>query len=219
MPGRKKSAGGAMFWGTRGWIAAGTLAAYAVIGGPRSSLAEKEKSDPAGSTAAEATLPLKKFDIAPGPLHGTVEAYEKATGLTVKIVLPAGTLAGFNSQGVVGLYREDEALQLLLQGTGLNYRMVNATTMVVGVQAKDTVSVTDSVTNSVSLTKVTEPLLTTAQSVKENLQLPEGHPVTVKLGEMVLAALARSPLEAPGNATGVQLTGVYHNLLRRWAEM
>jgi PKHD-type hydroxylase len=33
-----------------------------------------------------------------------------------------------------------------------------------------------------------------AQSVKENLQLPEGHPVTVKLGEMVLAALARSPL-------------------------
>ena len=165
MPGRKKSAGRAMFWGTRGWIAAGTLAAYAVIGGPRSSLAEKEKSDPAGSTAAEATLPLKKFDIAPGPLDGAVEAYEKATGLTVKIVLPAGTLAGFNSQGVVGLYREDEALQLLLQGTGLNYRVVNATTMVVGVQAKDTVSVTDSVTNSVSLTKVTEPLLTTAQSI------------------------------------------------------
>ena len=33
-----------------------------------------------------------------------------------------------------------------------------------------------------------------AQSVKENLQLPENHPVAVKLGEMVLAALARSPL-------------------------
>ena len=33
-----------------------------------------------------------------------------------------------------------------------------------------------------------------AQSVKENLQLPEGHPVAKKLGEMVLAALARSPL-------------------------
>ena len=33
-----------------------------------------------------------------------------------------------------------------------------------------------------------------AQRVKENLQLPEGHPVAVKLGEMVLAALARSPL-------------------------
>src|SRR5271163_324770 len=33
-----------------------------------------------------------------------------------------------------------------------------------------------------------------AKSVKENLQLPEGHPVAVKLGEMVLGALARSPL-------------------------
>jgi PKHD-type hydroxylase len=33
-----------------------------------------------------------------------------------------------------------------------------------------------------------------AQRVKDNHQLPEGHPVTVELGEMVLGALARSPL-------------------------
>lgn len=33
-----------------------------------------------------------------------------------------------------------------------------------------------------------------AQAVKQNLQLPEGHPAAVKVGEMVLAALARSPL-------------------------
>src|SRR6201999_2565794 len=113
----------------------------------------------------EATLPLKKFYIAAGPLDGAVNEYEKATGLTVKIVLPAGTLAGFDSHGVVGLYREDEALRLLLEGTGLNYRVEDATTMVVGVQSKDTVSVTSSVTDDVSLTKFTEPLLTTAQSV------------------------------------------------------
>src|ERR1700730_12880266 len=165
MPGRKKSEGRAMFWGKRGWIAAGTLAADAGMGGRRSSLQEKEKSDPAGSTAAEATLPLKKFDIAPGPLDGAVEAYEKATGLTVKIVLPAGTLAGFNSQGVVGLYREDEALQLLLQGTGLNYRVEDAATMVVGVQAKDTVSVMAAEANAVSMGMFTEPLIDTPQSI------------------------------------------------------
>jgi catecholate siderophore receptor len=163
--GRRKNPCRATFGGTRGWIAAGTLAAYAVMGGTKSALAEKEKSDPAGTSAAEATLPLKRFDIAPGPLDGAVEAYEKATGLTVRVVLPAGTLSGFNSPGVVGLYREDEALRLLLDGTGLNYRVEDATTLVVGVQAKDTVSVTDSVTDSVSLTKFTEPLLTTAQSI------------------------------------------------------
>jgi PKHD-type hydroxylase len=33
-----------------------------------------------------------------------------------------------------------------------------------------------------------------AQSVKENLQLPEGNPTAQKLGELILAALARSPL-------------------------
>jgi catecholate siderophore receptor len=165
MADRKKKAGRTMFGRTRGWIAAGTLAAYAVIGGTRSALAEKGKSDPEGASAAEATLPLKRFDIGPGPLDGAVEAYEKATGLTVRVVLPAGTLAGFNSPGVVGLYREDEALRLLLNGTGLNYRVEDASTIVVGVQAKDTVSVTDSVTDSVSLTKITEPLLTTAQSI------------------------------------------------------
>jgi PKHD-type hydroxylase len=33
-----------------------------------------------------------------------------------------------------------------------------------------------------------------AQSVKENMQLPEGHPVAAKQGELILAALARSPL-------------------------
>jgi catecholate siderophore receptor len=92
-----------------------------------------------------ATLPLKRFDIPAGPLDGVIEAYEKATGLKVKIVLPGGTLAGFNSPGVTGLYREDEALRRFWMERVLNYRAEDATTMLVGVQAKDTVSVTASV--------------------------------------------------------------------------
>jgi catecholate siderophore receptor len=160
----RKSESRVMFGGSRGWIAAGTLAAYSVMAGTKPALAAKGKTEPAGSGPAEATLPLKKFDIAGGPLDGAVKAYEQATGLTVKIVLPAGTLAGFDSPGVVGLYREDEALRLLLEGTGLNYRVEDGTTMVVGVQAKDTVSVTEAVTDSVSMDKFTEPLLRTAQS-------------------------------------------------------
>jgi len=159
-----KSAGRAMFGGTRGWIAAGTLAAYAVMGGTKSSAAEK-KAEPV-SSEAETALPLKKFEIPAGPLDATLKAYEKATGLTVKVVLPTGTLAGFNSPGVTGLYREDEALRLLLDGTGLNYRVEDATTMVVGVQSKDTVSVTSSVTDSVSMAKFTEPLVDIAQTVQ-----------------------------------------------------
>jgi len=161
----RKKGGLTVIRGSRGWIAAGTLAAYAMAGGTKAALASAAKADPAGSGGAEATLPLKKFEIAAGPLDAAVKAYEKTTGLTVKVVLPAGTLAGFNSPGVTGLYREDEALRLLLEGTGLNYRVEDTATMVVGVQSKDTVSVTSSVTDSVSMTKFTEPLIDTPQTI------------------------------------------------------
>src|ERR1700733_10296011 len=134
----KKAVQTNLFGNARGWVAMGTLAAYAAIGANRPAMAAIWKTDPASGGGAAVTLPLKRFDIPAGPLEGAIAAYEKATGLNVKIVLPSGTLAGFNSPGVVGLYREDEALRRLLDGTGLNYRVEDATTIVVGVQAKDT---------------------------------------------------------------------------------
>jgi catecholate siderophore receptor len=135
----------------QGWIATATLAAYAVMGGTKSAVAAATgTSEPARSGGTEATQPVKKFDIDSGPLDETVKEFEETTGLTAKVVLPAGTLAGFSSQGVTGLYREDEALRLLYD--------------------LDT-------------------------------------------------AIQRFAVESPGNAAGVQLTGVYHNLLRRWAEI
>ena len=150
---------------TRGWIAAGTLAAYAAMGGTRQALAASPQTDPNGNAAPAATLPLKRFNIPAGPLEDAIAEYEKTTGLKVQVVLPAGTLTGFNSPGVVGLHRDEEALRLILNGTGLNFRAEGASTMVVGVQAQDTVSVTASVANSISLDKFTEPLIETPQSV------------------------------------------------------
>jgi catecholate siderophore receptor len=148
----------------RAWIAMGTLAAYAALGATRPALAAA-KNNPAADGGAAAALPLKRFDIPAGPLDQAIAAYEKATGLKVKFVLPEGTLAGFQSHGVVGLYREEEALRLLLDGTGLNFRAEDATTLVVGVQARDTVSVTASVPNVTTLDKLPEPLIDTPQSV------------------------------------------------------
>jgi catecholate siderophore receptor len=148
----------------RGWIALGTLAAYAALGASRPALAGA-RNNPAADGGTAAALPLKRFDIPAGPLDQAIAAYEKATGLKVKFVLPDGTLAGFQTRGVVGLYREDEALRLLLDGTGLNFRAEDATTMVVGVQARDTVSVTASVDNAISMNKFSEPLIDTPQSI------------------------------------------------------
>jgi catecholate siderophore receptor len=150
---------------TRGWIAMGTLAAYAAMGGARSALAASPKADPIGSGSPAAALPLRRFNIPAGPLDEAIAAYEKATGLAVKNALPAGTLPGFRSAGVVGLYREDEALRIILDGTRLNYNMQDAGTMIIGLRASDTVSVSSSADNSITMAKFTEPLIETPQSV------------------------------------------------------
>jgi catecholate siderophore receptor len=143
----------------------GTLTAYAAMGGARPALGAPAKANPNKDGVPPATLPLKRFNIPAGPLDEAIAAYEKTTGLKVKVVLPEGTMAGFNSHGVVGLYREEEVLRLILDGTGLNYRAEDASTMLVSVQAKESVSVTASVASSVSLTKFSEPLIDTPQSV------------------------------------------------------
>lgn len=160
----RKNALQRIFLEHRGLLAVGTLAAYAAMSSNRPAFAAVTlKADPDGGAAA--TLPLKRFDIPSGPLEDAIAAYEKTTSLKVKVVLPSGTLAGFNSPGVSGLYREDEALRRLLEGTGLNYRAEDASTMVVGVQARDTVSVTAAVADSVAIDKFSQPLLDTPQSV------------------------------------------------------
>ena len=66
---------------------------------------------------------------------------------------------------MTGLYRRTDALRLLLDGTGLNFRVEDQNTVVVGVQARDTVSVTASVADSIAMQKFPEPLIDTPQSV------------------------------------------------------
>ena len=148
----------------RNWLALGTLATYAAFSAGRPALAA-ETAVPTVDGAAPPTLPLKRFEIPAGPLEQAIGAFEKTTGVKVKVVLPAGTLAGFNSQGVIGLYRQEDALRLLLSGTGLNFRMDDQNTVVIGVQASATVSVSASITDFVSMQKFTEPLIETPQSV------------------------------------------------------
>lgn len=166
---KKKNTRGPARGFTRGlagaWMTIGTLAAYTALGAAKPAMAAAAKGVATGGGLQAATLPLKKFDIPAGPLEQAITAFEKTTGLKVKVVLPDGTLAGFNSPGVTGLHRDEEALRLLLEGTGLNYRAQDATTVAVVVQAQDTVSVSASSDNSIAMERFTEPLTETPQSV------------------------------------------------------
>lgn len=148
----------------RGLMAMGTLVAYTAMGGVRPAVATELAT--AGKVAEPAaTLPLKRFEIQAGALEPALKAFEAATELKVKVVLPSGTLAGFRAHAVVGLYREDEALRMLLEGTGLKFRMEDGGTVSVGMLTGETVSVSAGVASSMGLDRFTEPLLETPQSV------------------------------------------------------
>jgi catecholate siderophore receptor len=155
--------------GKRGWLAMGTLAAYAMVGSTRGAVAAVTNDAGAGAAGAgapAANLPVKRFHINPGPLDEAIREYEHVTGLNVKVTLPSGTLDGFQTHGVRGLHTEEEGLRLLLEGTGLSYAAQDATTMVVGLRYSDTVNVTAAgLPDAVAMNKFMEPLVETPQTV------------------------------------------------------
>jgi catecholate siderophore receptor len=166
--GKSKKAGW-MVGSRRGWLAMGTLAAYAAMGSSGSAMAAVTKDGNAGAAGAgapAANLPVKRFHIGAGPLDEAIKDYEQVTGLKVNVTLPSGTLAGFQTHGVNGLHTEEEGLRLLLEGTGLSYAAQDSATMVVGLSYSDSVNVTASgLSDAVAMTKFTEPLVDTPQTV------------------------------------------------------
>jgi catecholate siderophore receptor len=157
------------FTGSKGLLAVGTLAAT-VIGPGRLAQAAVSAAGAAGSAGsagqAGSNLPVKKFDIAAGSLEDGIKAYEQATGLKVKVDLPQGTLAGFQTKGVSGVFSAEDGLRLLLDGTGLSYAAQGTTTMVVGLKRSESVDVTASMPDAISLNKFTQPLIETPQTVE-----------------------------------------------------
>jgi catecholate siderophore receptor len=154
----------------RAWIAAGAFAVYSMTGTGRLALAAVTVSEPVDVNGPVATLPLKKFDIAAGPLDAAIAAYEQTSGLRVRVTLPKG-VGGLQTKGVKGLYRPEEALQLLLDGTGLQGTVEPGATAkdlpvaAIGLTRVDTVNVTTELSDAVTMTKFTEPLLDTPQTV------------------------------------------------------
>ncbi len=146
----------------------GTLAAYAVMGSSRGAMAAVTRDGGAGAAgvgAPAANLPVKRFHIGAGPLEEAIKDYEQVTGLAVRVTLPSGTLTGFQTHGVNGLHTVEEGLRLLLDGTGLSYAAQDSTTMVVGLKRSESVEVTASLSDSVSMNKFSQPLLDTPQTV------------------------------------------------------
>jgi catecholate siderophore receptor len=153
------------------FVAAGALAAYTAMGSGKQTLAAVTVKDFGEADGAVATLPLTRFEIGAGPLDVAIAAYERTTGLHVRLEIPAATLAGFSTKGAKGLYRPEEALRVLLEGTGFQSAFLaggtptEPMTAVVGLRSQTVVNVTAETPNSVAMTKFTQPLLDTPQTV------------------------------------------------------
>ncbi len=157
------------FTGSRGWLAAGTLAAAAIgTGIPAMAAVMKDPANPGGQSATpEANLPVKRFSIAAGQLDEALKIFETTSTLTVKTQVAHDTLAGFHTNGVTGLMPSGEALSKLLEGTGLSFRLDSSdmqhATVVIGLQSSTDISVTAQ--SSMPLSTFTESLNETPQSI------------------------------------------------------
>lgn len=71
-----------------------------------------------------------EFNISGQPLGAALNAFAEATGWQVSV--PSERIAGLTSAGISGKYTPEAALQALLSGTGLTYRMTGANAVTLG---------------------------------------------------------------------------------------
>jgi catecholate siderophore receptor len=153
---------------TRVWLAMGTLAAYSVSGKmlaatlPAEGSADPQRSEK--NSVAANTLPVRRFDLAPGPIATVAAAFAKATGIRIDLINPS--LGNISSPGVSGIYSDEQALRKLLEGTGLSYRFVGPLAVTLQIQSVSTsVGVTANASGIVTIPKYTEPLRNTPQTI------------------------------------------------------
>ena len=144
------------------WMAAGTLAAYAAVRPSARALAAETVNGAATGAAAPATLPVRRFEIASGPLGAVLEAYRAAS--SVKVRVPDAGLLQIPSPGVTGVMSVEVALKQLLVGTSVGFRFTASDTAELTLDASEAMVVTGEVPLEIS-PKFTQPLLDTPQTI------------------------------------------------------
>ena len=147
-------------------VAMATMAAFTAMN--KSAAQAQQTPTPApGKDPIPAQLPLRRFSIAEGPLDAALDQYRQQSGVTLQLEIPANILATFTAHALIGLYPNDSAIRQLLAGTGLNVVFDPSGTAILGLRNQESISVTAGLPDAVNLTKFTEPLLDTPQTILE----------------------------------------------------
>lgn len=150
------------------WVAMGTIVAYSAIGTqtirlanaqetPAAVAVNTQRSQPSGTPAA------KQFDIPPGILSDVLAAFEKASGL--RVLIPNDQVGVLASPGVSGLYTGEQALQKLLDGTGLQYHFIRPDAVKVSLAPLSQSLTVSARVEDLHLTKYPQPVLDTPQTI------------------------------------------------------
>jgi catecholate siderophore receptor len=118
----------------------------------------------AGGAASSQVSVTQRFDIPPGPLQTVLAAFRAQTGI-VATVAQAG-LYELPSPGVSGVFSPQQALEQLLAGTGVAFRLTSPTSVSLDVRGQsEFVEVTAAPTRVVSSPKFTTPLRDIPQTI------------------------------------------------------
>lgn len=156
--------------GGRYWVVAmgtmGAIVAFTVGSSRAMTVAYAERDGDRltiGKTADNEFIKIE-FKIAAGRLEDVMAAFEKTAG--VKVSVPDTAILNILSPGVVGSFTVDQALSLILKGTGVSYSTKDSKAFVLGLQA-ETANVEIYSSNSAVVTspKYTEPLRDTPQTI------------------------------------------------------
>ena len=148
------------------WMAVGTLAAYSSFGTvaiAQNYAQDRQTPSTNNFTAQTQGLPVRRFDIPPGPLDSVIAAYQNVANL--KVIIPRDSIRTIGSPGVAGLFTPERALEKILVGTGITYKFTDASTVTLDlVELSTTVEVTATSLPD-TLPKYSEPLVDTPQSI------------------------------------------------------
>src|SRR5215813_6355836 len=143
----------------------GTLVAYSALGATKISLAipPEHRRGPDKKTGKQ-TLVVRRFDIAAGTLDETLAAFTKITA--IQISFSEDGIRSLQSAGVNGLYIPEQALQILLSGTGATYRFASAEEVSILLSSVSTaVEVKADAPEMLASSKYTELLRETPQTI------------------------------------------------------
>lgn len=197
------------FWPvTYRWVTIGTIVAYSAIGSETFNVARAQEPQPPASSNSQtqASQPVRRFNIPAAPLADVLRSFDQVTGFTTSLSMP--DTAGIPSPGVIGIWTPEQALQKLLDSTGLTYRLTSSVAVAIELRNVSTSVDVNSTVDALALAtpKYSQPALDTPQTITSVSQATMQQQGVTTLRDALRNVAGISLAAGEGGAQGDNLT-------------